>query len=156
MATLVETTDSGNNPLMNTQQAPFPDELQELVKQAAANPPQGVHRVTLGTVDRGQGCSGLTLSIYTATPDVHSPGKTRYVVHYMIVPAAAYDRRSWRRWLFEQFHLVDLHELMENFEVDGKQPYHPSHGPGNDPYMVREPDGTDLDRRTQYTGEVKP
>jgi hypothetical protein len=31
----------------------------------------------------------------------------------------------------------------------------PSHGPGNDPYLVREI-GTDLDQRTSFRGEVNP
>lgn len=33
------------------------------------------------------------------------------------------------------------------------RPYAPNHGPGNDPYQVRELT-TDMDRRTQYTGNV--
>lgn len=33
------------------------------------------------------------------------------------------------------------------------RPYAPNHGPGNDPYVVRE-ETTDIDRRTQFTGNV--
>ena len=86
------------------------------------------------------------------------------VNHYMPVPPAAYDGRSWRRWLFDQVLLVERHEAMEFFaltttsDVDGftydpVRPYAPSHGPGNDPYLVREV-GTDLDRRTSFRGDV--
>lgn len=88
------------------------------------------------------------------------------VSHYFPVPAATYDERSWRRWLFDRLGDIDTHERMEDFVLEVtvtdehgcqarslERPYAPSHGPGNDPYMVREL-GTDLDQRTRFTGEV--
>ena len=92
-------------------------------------------------------------------------------MHYMPVPPAAFDRRSWRRWLFEQLLLVERHEACEffRFEYDTpnqigterlgtnhhvERPYAPHHGPGNDPYIVFE-HGLDVDVRTSFRGEVK-
>jgi len=109
---------------------------------------------TLASVDRGQGSAGLTLCIHIVTPDSYAPDKLRGVMHYFIVPAAAYDERSWRRWLLEQIFLVERHETCEFFQIDGQRPYAPHHGPGNDPYIVFE-HGTDEDVRTSYLGVVK-
>lgn len=134
-----------------TQKAPFPVLLADLVDNLAYKPG---FRITLEDIDRGQGSTGLTLLVYITTADSYDHGKTRSVVHYFIVPAAAYDERSWRRWLFEQILLVETHEAMEFFTIDGDKPYAPSHGPGNDPYMVREV-GTETDQRTSFRGEVK-
>jgi len=89
--------------------------------------------VSVKDVDRGQGSRGLTLCILITTPDSYHPEELRRVMHYMPVPPAAFDRRSWRRWLFEQILLVERHECCEFFQVDGARPYAPHHGPGNDP-----------------------
>lgn len=109
----------------------------------------------LHDIDRGQDCIGLTLCILIETPNSYNPEQLRQVMHYMQVPAAAYNEQSWRHWLLEQVLLVERHETLEFFEIDGVKPYAPNHGPGNDPYIVFELT-TDLDRRTQFTGEVKP
>ena len=71
----------------------------------------------------------------------------------MIVPAAAYDERSWRRWIFEQILLVERHEAMEFFQVGDDKPFAPSHGFGQDPYLVREI-GTEEDRRMSFRNEL--
>ena len=72
----------------------------------------------------------------------------------MPVPPAAYNRRSWQRWLFEQCLLGERHEAMEFFTISGEHPYAPNHGPGNDPYIDAELT-TDEDRRTSFKGVVK-
>ncbi len=89
-------------------------------------------------------------------------GENYGVNHYMPVPPAAFDIRSWQRWLFDQCLLVERHEAMEFFAIHDSpgsehavRPYAPSHGPGNDPYIVREV-GTDMDRRTSFRGDVNP
>jgi hypothetical protein len=116
----------------------------------------------LSNMDRGQGSEGLTLVINIQGPDTYHPERVISVNHLFPVPPAAYDYRSWRRWLFEQILLVERHEAMEWFtlvdEVEAGRtpdvkPYAPSHGPGNDPYLVREL-GTDEDRRTSFRGDV--
>lgn len=142
---------------MLTQTAPYPDILDSLVKAISYRPGWKVWLQDLQRdKDHGRGESkGLTLVITTKGYDSYhtETGETYTVYHYFIVPAATYDERSWQRWLFEQFCLVERHEAMEFFQIDGIRPYAPSHGPGNDPYMVREV-GTDLDQHTRFTGEV--
>ncbi len=72
----------------------------------------------------------------------------------MLVPPAAFDRRSWQRWLLDQILLIERHEACEFFRVDGDRAYAPHHGPGNDPYIVFD-HGTDEDVRTSFRGETK-
>jgi len=153
--------------------APRPDALYDLVSRLQYRPGW---EFSLLDLDRGQGSAGLTLIITTQGYNSYRPeyGETYHVNHYMPVPPAAYDERSWRRWLFDQLLLVERHEAMEFFafrvvsaEHPGEftsledeqcglvRPYAPSHGPGNDPYLVREL-GTGLDQRTSFRGEVKP
>lgn len=134
-----------------------------------------------GSPEQGR---GLTLSITTLSFDTYHPerGRIYRVIHDFPVPPATYNAQSWTRWLFERYLDVLRHEGMEFFALaqpciceadklnlrhgDDKfthrsdcaaqqpyRPYAPNHGPGNDPYVVRE-ETTDLDRRTQFTGNV--
>jgi hypothetical protein len=133
------------------QSAPFPRILRDLVQ--ATRYREG-WEFALTDIDRGQGSSGLTLVITTLGANSYHPEQTDYRVnHYMPVPPAAYDERSWRRWLFDQLLLVERHEAMEYFRVGDDRPYAPSHGFGQDPYIVREL-GTDDDRRTSFRNEL--
>lgn len=134
----------------NVNTAPFPEPLEELVNELTYKKGWSF---SLEFLDRGQGSSGLTLGILINCDDSYTGARTR-VMHYFPVPPAAYDMRSWRRWLFDQVLLVERHEAMEFFTVAGQKPYAPSHGPGNDPYLVREV-GTDVDQRTSFRGVVK-
>lgn len=133
------------------QVAPWPVELVELVASLRYHKPG--YRFWVDDLDRGQGSRGLTLVINLNVPDSYHPDQLIHVNHYFPVPPAAYDRRSWRRWLFDRIGDVDDHERCESFEVDGERPYAPSHGPGNDPYLIREV-GTELDARTSFRGVV--
>lgn len=133
------------------QEAPYPYVLQELVDGLIYKP---LWTFTLEDLDRSQGSVGLTLCILITTTDSYDHTRKRSVMHYMLVPPASYDMRSWRRWLFEQILLVERHEAAEFFTIDGVKPYAPHHGPGNDPYIVFD-HGTDEDVRTSYKGEVK-
>lgn len=153
---------------VNTNEAPYPAELALLVERLEY---KSGWTFTLDHIDRGQGSAGLTLSILITTPDSYNHEVTRRVVHYMPVPPASFDRRSWQRWLLEQVLLVERHEACEFFTFvtkgdfvlrDGtrsteirNKPYAPSHGPGNDPYMVREI-GTEADVKTSFRGDVNP
>jgi hypothetical protein len=139
------------------QTAPYPDALHNLVNRVEYRPGW---TITLEDIDRGQGSNGLTLIITTLGYNSYhiDRGESYRVDHYMIVPPASYDERSWQRWLFEQLLLVERHEAMEFFALKNDddrvaRPYAPSHGPGNDPYIVREV-GTQLDQRTSFRGEV--
>ena len=132
------------------QEAPYPTALGELVDALDYKP---TWSFTLESMDRGQGSRGLTLIINIAGPDSYHSERWISVNHLMPVPPAAYDTRSWRRWLFDQILLVERHEACEWFQLAGERPYAPSHGPGNDPYLVREV-GTELDQRTSFRGEL--
>lgn len=134
----------------NEQVAPYPDDLADLVDRCRY---RAGWTVRLHDFDRGQGSEGLTLVITTDTVNSYPPHDRMRVNHLFPVPPAAYNRQSWQRWLFDQFMLVEDHECMEFFEVDGEKPYAPNHGPGHDPYTVRELT-TDLDRRTSFRGEL--
>jgi hypothetical protein len=139
---------------MMAQQAPWPAILEELVPRVRQiDGRQWSFR--LGNVDRGQGSTGLTLVITITGPNTYRPEQTVSVNHYMLVPPAAFDARSWVNWLFEQIMLVLRHEAMEGFQIDGKPVYPPAHGPGNDPYL-RLDYGTSTDRRTSFRGELNP
>lgn len=138
----------------NEQLAPFPDELAELVEGLVYRPGW---RFELGNRARSDDCEGLTLAIFTLGYDTYHPDRGEHygVVHYFEVPAATYNRQSWRRWLLDRLLLVETHECCEFFQINGERPYAPHHGPGHDPYIIFE-HGTDEDRRTRYTGEVVP
>jgi hypothetical protein len=143
------------------QEAPYPHVLAGLVARLVYRPGW---TFSLDDTDRGQGSRGLTLTITTCGYNAYHPeqGETYRVHHYMLVPPAAFNIRSWQWWLFQQCLHVEQHECMEFFAVADSpgsehkvRPYPPAHGPGNDPYLVME-QGTDLDRRTRFTGEVVP
>lgn len=136
------------------QEAPYPETLRDLVIRSSYKKDEG-WQTWLADIERDPGCSGLTLVIQRHGPDSYHPERVITVNHYFPVPPATYDERSWTWWLFERYGDVELHERMENFKVDGKPVYPPAHGPGNNPYLVLQY-GTDLDRRTKYTGEVNP
>lgn len=144
------------------QSAPYPEDLWRLVGQVEYK--AGWDFRLNDDLDRGQGSRG-TLVITIDTPDSYHPETRRSVAHYFPVPPAAYDWRSWMRWLFDQVLLVERHEAMEFFQVIPAimvyspvepitRPYAPSHGPGNDPYMIREV-GTVEDVRTSFRGDLR-
>lgn len=89
----------------------------------------------LAEIDRGQGCQGLTLMIGATVRDSFSEGSVQ-VLHLMPVLAAAYDEETWMGWIFEQIQLVEQHEALEFYRVDGDQPFFPGHAPGRNPYGV--------------------
>lgn len=148
------------------QEAPDPIELRELVRSAVYKPGWSVHLYDdlsrdFATDDDGAATSeiighGMTLDITTHTVNSYHPDDgTIRVHHYFIVPAATYDRRSWRRWLLDCYLKVEQHECCEFLQLDGERPYAPSHGPGNDPYLIREV-GTAQDVETSFRGVRNP
>lgn len=142
---------------MMHQEAPYPEVLETLVGQLRYK--EG-WRFWLAGLDRGQGSRGLTLVICVTGPNSYHPEQQVLVNHYMLVPPAAYDVRSWRRWLFDQILLVERHEAMEWFALvnmgdtgEVVRPFAPSHGFGQDPYMIREI-GTEDDQRMSFRNEL--
>jgi hypothetical protein len=130
------------------QVAPYPTALASLVDDLVYKPGWSFR---LRHIARGQGSEGLTLIIMAFVPDTYHPETQIVVNHYMIVPAASYDRRAWQRWLLDQVLLVESHEACEYFCIDGKRPFPPNHGPGRDPYQILEI-GTVTDAETSFRG----
>jgi hypothetical protein len=96
-------------------------------------------RFDLAELDREQGSQGLTLCISAdGIPNSLDPSTTTSFLHLMPVFPAAFNERAWQRWLLEQILLVERHESLEFFKIDGESPYFPAHGPGDDPYTVME------------------
>lgn len=134
------------------QKADFPVILDEIVTDLQYKPGWQFH---LADFDRGQGSVGLTFVIVPMTTNSYHREDTEYQVsHYFPVIPAAYDYRSWRRWVLDRIVEVEAHEACEFFILEGERPYAPSHGHGNNPYMIREV-GTDTDQRTSFRNEVK-
>jgi hypothetical protein len=149
-------SDKDNTKFLNVQTAAFPTELAEMVDTLQLQGRTGwefiLHEIQRD-MDHGRGeARGLTFEIVLTTRNSRNEGfvSVRFLFE---VPAATYDRRSWRRWLFERVRDVELHELMEAFEVDGEVPFAPLHLPGADPYTIYET-STDLERRTSFRGVV--
>lgn len=145
--------------IMNMQSAPYPEKLAELVNKLQYKPGWTFDLLHIDRDKAPDGTvlgAGLTLDIVTKGYDSYHPerGQNYSVHHYRPVPPATYDMRSWRRWLLDQIRLVEDHEACEFFVIDGERPYAPSHGPGNDPYIIREI-GTEEDQRTSFRGIVK-
>ncbi len=132
-----------------TQVAPYPQILEDLVRRVKYKEGWEFH---LLDVDRDQGSKGLTLVIRLRCKDSYHPDNEFVVLHYMIVPPAAYDEHSWKRWLFDQILLVEQHEACEFFIIDGLRPYAPHHGPGNNPYTIFE-QGTAEEAQTTFMGK---
>lgn len=134
-----------------TQVSPFPQELADLVDKLKY---KDGWRFRLNQIDRGQGSEGLTLAITIDCVDTYNLEMPMRIVHYMPVPPAAFNEGSWKRWLLSQILLVEQHEACEFFQIDGKRPYAPHHGPGCDPYQIFE-HGDLQDARTNYLGEKR-
>jgi hypothetical protein len=100
---------------------------------------------------------GLDLRLVITVPgyDSHNPKQRLTVRHFFPVPAASYNEKTWRRWIFERCRGVENHELGEWFRIDGERPFAPLHGPGEDPYTIHE--FRDLvDANTNQYGEIAP
>lgn len=93
-------------------------------------------RFALKNINRGQGCSGLTLMISAEVPNSLNPAEMSGFLHLMPVIPAAYDEENWTRWLLDQILLVEQHEALEYFQIGETRPFFPEHGPGRNPYNI--------------------
>lgn len=79
-----------------------------------------------------------TLVITVPGRDSYHPENPLRVNHCFPVPEATYNMKTWQRWIFERCRKVENHELGEWFQIDGRRPFAPLHGPGEDPYTIHE------------------
>lgn len=97
-----------------TQTFPYPHDLRAAVDELMyLDPPW---KVRLTHEDRGQGCVGLTLSVYPDKRDSYHPENHVHTVFLYPVPAAAFNRESWEEWLFARISETEDHERAENFK----------------------------------------
>ncbi|HYS43643.1 MAG TPA: hypothetical protein VEM32_06645 [Geobacteraceae bacterium] len=114
------------------QVAPYPEELETVLSGLDFRFPGWAFE--LRDMPKHAGARGLTLVITHETTDAYNPGKPYTVTHPMSVPPASHDERNWARWVLEMILLVQRHEAMEAFVVNGRRPFPPGHGGGHDPY----------------------
>lgn len=120
--------------MRNRQVAPDPTILASLVSRLTYKPGWTFE---LKELDREQGSQGLTLCI-AATVDDSFGTEPIHILHLMPVMPAAYDEETWARWLLDQIILVEQHEAMEFFRIDGNNTFMPEHAPGRNPYTIAE------------------
>jgi hypothetical protein len=96
------------------QVAPFPHDLAAAVEELRYLEPPW--RIELADAERGQGCSGLTLSVFPDKPDSYHPERHVNTLFTFPVPAAAFNRESWEEWLWGRIEDVENHERAENFK----------------------------------------
>ena len=125
-----------------TQDAPYPQELAEIVSAATCKPGWSFKLIDTDRDDRT--CHGLTLIIYVLGPNSDAPDSKIHVSHWFPIPAATWERREWELWLFERCMDVERHETMEFFKISGTRPFPPNHKRGRNPYLVHAP-ATDED-----------
>lgn len=98
---------------------------------------------------------GLRLVITdTLCANAYAPDKSFPLAHYFPVPPATYNEASWKRWIFDCCRGVENHELGEWVRWGNERPFAPLHGPGENPYVVRE-FRSDIDRRTTQDGSIR-
>lgn len=122
----------------NTQSAPYPTELEEVVNGFEYRP--GWRLWLEEPKDRehdGTMSSGLTLMVHADTMDTYHPDQHRPIRHQFPVPPATYNRQSWLEWVRDMLIKIEVHEALEYMVVDGKRPFAPGHAPGWDPYQTR-------------------
>ncbi len=145
-------------PRLAGQKFPFPDELADIVSKIDYRPGWTFRLAHMSRdFDAAGNCisEGLTVDITALQRNAYPPHEDRRTRFLFPVPPATYVRGDWERWLYDRLLDIERHEVMESMVVDGYRPFAPIHAPGHDPYFVRM-ETTDLLRRTQFTGEVKP
>lgn len=71
--------------------------------------------------------------------DAYNPDDSFPLNHFAPIPVATYNEASWTRWVFDRIREIEDHESGEWFVIDeDKRPFAPTHGPGENPYVVHE------------------
>lgn len=79
----------------------------------------------------------LTLVICALAEDTAQPGQMIHLEHRFAVPPEGHVL-AWPRWLLDRCLDVDRHEAMEVFEIGGRKPFYPAHGPDGGLYDIIE------------------
>lgn len=150
-----------------SQYAPFPEALDELVKQTVYKPGWQFKLREIQRDDpdtHGMAAGGLTLDIISCTYNSYrdyGPVRGRaaaapdyFVHHYKIVPAATFNKAAWQRWILDCCIEIETHEACEFLRFGEDRPFAPTHGPGDNPYTIKEL-ASDEQRRTSFKGVVK-
>lgn len=117
------------------------DTLRAVVARAAYRPDWRIDLADVAYPDESErAIRGLRLDLLAVGYDSYhvDRGQTYRVRHSFIVPAASYNATSWTRWLLDRLIEIETHECCEFLVIDGKRPFAPNHGPGHDPYQLRE------------------
>jgi hypothetical protein len=113
--------------------------LDEIVKQTTYRPGWEVELYPLEpATETSAGVMELHVTSLGYNTHHLDRGETYRVIHGFIVPQATYNEQSWIRWILDRLTDVETHEACEFFRVGGKLPFAPNHGPGWNPYGVRE------------------
>lgn len=124
------------------QKAPWPTDLEKAVAELRFSGGLMGWRIWLADEDRGQGCSGLTLSLAPNNPDSYHPENHLNTRFLYPVPACAFNRESWEEWIWARIEETDGHERAEGFAFltptgELRRPFKPAHPDGWDPGVVR-------------------
>lgn len=139
-------TDNHPEPRVMTQEAPYPEDLEWVIRNLNFQRDGWLFR--LADVERDDGAArGLTLLVTVTTKDFYRDAP-RHTRHEFIVPAATYNRSAWAQWVLGCIHLIDAHESAEAFVLNSERVFAPRHGPGFNPYDHVIYDATDEQRRT--------
>jgi hypothetical protein len=76
--------------------------------------------------------------IYVPAQNNYDPSQERTTRHEHPVPWADFKSKTWRKWLFDRCRASMDHEMGEMVRWGDLRPFAPTHGPGEDPYTVRE------------------
>ena len=115
------------------QSAPYPVDLALLVDELQYKPGWAFE---LKDCARHAGAFGLTLIVTVDTVNSYDHSQPYTVTHYLWVPPESYDRHAWARWLLEAILMVERHEALENFAINGERLFAPGHGGGHSPYYI--------------------
>ena len=144
--------------LRNEQYAPWPVELERLVNVLRSRPGEryALREYERDTEDQGRGrAGGLTFMVWVTTTDSYK-GTERTTLFLFPVPPTTWNELSWKRWVLDRLMDIDRHERMEWTWFGDEHTFEPLHGPGDNPHDWVYMASTDEQRRTQWTGEVKP
>jgi hypothetical protein len=142
----------------NEQYAPWPVELEEAIACLRSRPGERyeLHLYERDTEDQGRGrAGGLTFLVFVTHKNTYPPYAERTTLFLFPVPPTTWNEQSWKRWVLDRLVDIDLHERMEYTWFGDEHTFEPLHGPGDNPHIIYMA-STDLQRRTQFTGKVKP